>query len=249
MLIVGQITTTWAPMHDISVPCANFLTMPVFLLGVALLIVSVVGLIAVLCRVLILHRVYLFVMLLIITALFTFILFSFIITIKGPKMENSSGREYRLNDFSDWLQKHFVGVRDWLGIHCCLVDEDVCDSFGNKLSVLPAAAVWEVITPIESGCCRPPPQCGYKLKNVSYWEVPKSGLTSRDDDCITWKNDEDTLCFNCDSCKAGFLLQLRQDLMILNFLNTFFLIYLIIVLLLGFFSLPNQLQSDKLSNI
>ncbi|EEF42494.1 tetraspanin-8 [Ricinus communis] len=250
MIIVGQISKTWRPVIIMygSAPCAGFLKMPILSLGISILIASVIGLIALFCRVLCLHRVYLWVMLLIIIALFSFIVFSLLVTSKGPR-EESSGREYSLRQFSGWLRRNVVDVKNWFGINNCLVKADVCNSFGKKLSVLPAAVVWEVVSPVESGCCKPPPQCGYKFKNVSYWEEPKSGLTSMDVDCVTWKNEEDTVCYSCESCKAGYLVQVRDDWLILNAFNICFLIYLLIVLAIGFFSLPNPSEANKFSSV
>ncbi|PNY04965.1 senescence-associated protein [Trifolium pratense] len=52
------------------------------------------------------------------------------------------------------------------------------------------------------GCCKPPLQCGFTMKNATFWEVPKTGPLVNDTDCRTWKNRQDKLCYDCNSCKG-----------------------------------------------
>ncbi|KAJ9134938.1 hypothetical protein P3X46_032174 [Hevea brasiliensis] len=242
MTIVAHVSNAWKlPMQIYGTGAyASFLQIPVLILGAALLILSVVGLIAFFCQLIFLQRVYLWIMLFIMITLLIFIIFSLLVTNKGPQEIASAGRQFRLDEFSSWMQTHLVGQNHWSGIKNCLLDSGVCDSFQKKLDALPAAVLWEVVNPVELGCCKPPYGCGYKFKNLSYWEVPNSGFQTKDKDCYSWGNDKETLCYNCTSCKAGYLDDMRENWMALNMFNIFVVIYLLVLFPLGRFSLQNH---------
>lgn len=63
---------------------------------------------------------------------------------------------------------------------------------------------------MQSGCCKPPVYCGYRMKNVTFWEVPKTGAEVEDSDCRRWSNIKSKLCYDCKSCKRGVLADTRQ---------------------------------------
>ncbi|XP_019267729.1 PREDICTED: tRNA-splicing endonuclease subunit Sen2-1-like isoform X2 [Nicotiana attenuata] len=63
----------------------------------------------------------------------------------------------------------------------------------------------------ESGCCKPPTECGYTCMN----EIVRSsggGLVRGDPGCVRWNNDQQQLYYNCNSCKAGVLASLSYYL-------------------------------------
>ncbi|CAF2156823.1 BnaAnng20190D [Brassica napus] len=64
-------------------------------------------------------------------------------------------------------------------------------------------------TKIQSGCCKPPTACGYNFVNPTLWQNPTN--MAADADCYLWNNDQSQLCYNCNSCKAGLLGNLRKD--------------------------------------
>ncbi len=61
----------------------------------------------------------------------------------------------------------------------------------------------------QSGCCKPPTACGYTYVNPTLWLNPVSPMA--DPDCLLWNNDQSQLCYNCNSCKAGLLGNLRKE--------------------------------------
>ncbi|XP_019170599.1 PREDICTED: tetraspanin-8-like isoform X2 [Ipomoea nil] len=106
--------------------CEQFLEKPVIALGVFVMVVSLAGLIGSCCRVTWLLWVYLLVMFLLIVLLFSFTIFAFVVTNKGAG-EALSGRgykEYRLGDYSHWLQKRVNN--NWGRIGSCLQDSKIC---------------------------------------------------------------------------------------------------------------------------
>ena len=114
--------------------CERWLDRPIIALGVFLMVVSIAGLIGACCRVSWLLWFYLLVMFLLIVLLFVFTIFAFAVTNKGAG-EALSGRgykEYRLGDYSNWLQKRVTNTKNWNKIKSCLQDSKVCTSFADK---------------------------------------------------------------------------------------------------------------------
>ena len=114
--------------------CERWLEKPVIALGVFLMIVSLAGLIGACCRVSWLLWLYLLVMFLLIVLLFAFTIFAFVVTNKGAG-ETVSGRgykEYRLGDYSNWLQKRVNNANTWNRIKSCLQSGKVCTEFQTK---------------------------------------------------------------------------------------------------------------------
>ena len=69
--------------------------------------------------------------------------------------------------------------------------------------------IWHCFSIAQSGCCKPPTACGYNFVNPTLWQNPTN--MAADADCYLWNNDQSQLCFNCKSCKAGLLGNLRKD--------------------------------------
>ncbi|TQE10209.1 hypothetical protein C1H46_004181 [Malus baccata] len=117
-----------------STECEKFLDKPVIILGVFLMLVSLAGLIGACCRVSWLLWVYLLVMFLLIVVLFAVTIFAFAVTNKGAgKVLSGKGyKEYRLGDYSQWLQKRVNNTKNWNKIKSCLIDSKVCSTFKDK---------------------------------------------------------------------------------------------------------------------
>ncbi|CAA2976908.1 tetraspanin-8-like, partial [Olea europaea subsp. europaea] len=108
--------------------CERFLDKPVIALGVFILLVSIAGLVGSCCRVSCLLWVYLVVMFLLILLLFCFTIFAFVVTNKGAgeALSDRGYKEYRLGDYSDWLQKRVNNDNNWNKIRSCLQDSKIC---------------------------------------------------------------------------------------------------------------------------
>ncbi|XP_020259160.1 tetraspanin-8-like [Asparagus officinalis] len=104
---------------------------PIIAISVFLLVVSLCGLVGTYYRNYLLLWIYLLVMFLLILLLFCFTVFAFVVTSKGAS-EVVSGRgykEYRLRDYSNWLQKWVESSKNWWKIRSYLVDSKVCQKF------------------------------------------------------------------------------------------------------------------------
>jgi len=86
---------------------------------------------------------------------------------------------------------------------------------------------------LQAGCCKPPDSCGFQYQGPITWSKPQTPATTASQDCNAWSNDPSTLCYNCDSCKAGVLQNLKGDWKKVAVLNIIFLVFLIIVYSIG----------------
>lgn len=70
---------------------------------------------------------------------------------------------------------------------------------------------------VQLGCCFPPKRCSFVQKNETLREIPKnSGIVSEeeeDSECRRWEEEskEGKYCYDCDSCKAGYLSKFQRD--------------------------------------
>jgi hypothetical protein len=73
-------------------------------------------------------------MFLLILLLFVFTIFAFIVTNEGAgeKLSNKGYKEYRLGDYSNWLQKRVNDNGNWNKIRSCLQSGKVCSEFHSK---------------------------------------------------------------------------------------------------------------------
>ncbi|KAF8392961.1 hypothetical protein HHK36_021201 [Tetracentron sinense] len=232
-----------------STDCEKFLEKPVIAIGVFLMVVSLAGLIGACCRVSWLLWVYLLVMFLLIVLLFCFTIFAFVVTNKGAgKMVSGKGyKEYRLGDYSNWLQKRVNSDKNWRRIRSCLQDGKVCKSLADGVNETVDQFYARNLSPIQSGCCKPPSECGFTYVNTTVWDKPTNSTTNTNPDCTTWNNDPNGLCFNCQSCKAGLLDNLKRDWKKVAIVNIVFLIFLIVVYTIGCCAFRNNREDNSYS--
>ncbi|URD94813.1 Tetraspanin family [Musa troglodytarum] len=214
--------------------CEKFLERPLVALGVFLFLVSLAGFVGACCRNSCLLWLYLVVMFLLILLLVCFTVFAFVVTNKGAG-EVVSGRgfkEYRLGDYSDWLQRRVEKASNWRRIRSCLQQGKVCESLQNKNQTWDQF-VKDNLSPIQSGCCKPPSACNFTFMSGTAWNKPPGFNSSDVPDCNTWQNGQSTLCYDCQSCKAGVLANLKHDWKKVAVANIVFLIFLVVVYSIG----------------
>lgn len=225
------VTGIWLALKHSS-GCLRFLQWPLILIGIFILLVSVAGLVGTSCRILCLLWIYLAVMFLLIVLLACFTVFAFMVTNKGAG-EAVSGKgfhEYHLGNYSSWLQRQVSKSSNWDKIRSCLSDARVCNSLNAKYPSADAFASAD-LTPLESGCCKPPNACGFTYVNATDWVQAKS--PSADQDCNTWGNDAFQLCYSCDSCRAGVLESVKKDWRKVAIVNVVMLVLIIAVYTIG----------------
>lgn len=97
----------------------------------------------------------------------------------------------------------------------------------------------------QSGCCKPPTACNFTYVNETYWDKPAGFTSSNIQDCNTWNNDQSTLCYDCQSCKAGVLANIKRDWKKVAIVNIIFLIFLIIVYSIGCCAFRNNRRDNS----
>ncbi|XP_002970024.2 tetraspanin-8 isoform X1 [Selaginella moellendorffii] len=221
--------------HRHETVCVKFLQFPVIALGLFILLVSLAGFIGSCFRIAWLLWIYLLVMLLLILALLAFTAFAFVVTSRGGARHSLAGlgyEEYRLTDYSPWLQDRVKNPGNWAKIKSCLIAARVCVGLEE--------ATFTNYSPLQSGCCRPPAACGFA--NATSWADPQN--PNSDPDCSRW-NQED-LCLDCDSCKAGVLENIKRDWRKVAFVSAVMFFFLVIVYSVGCCAFRNARKKEVL---
>ncbi|KAM0939216.1 putative tetraspanin/Peripherin [Dioscorea sansibarensis] len=214
--------------------CDKFLQTPLILIGILLLASSLVGFIGVSSRNIFLVWLYLFTTFFLILAALAFTVFALIVTNKGAGEAVSGARfdEYKLGDYSNWLQKRVSNPKNWMKIKSCLQDAKVCESLQQQGNSTKDEFFNKHLTSIQSGCCKPPTECGFTYRNATVWDKPGS-FSASNPDCNIWQNDGSILCYDCQSCKAGVVDYLKTHWKKVAIINIIFLALLIIVYTIG----------------
>ncbi|EFJ06915.1 hypothetical protein SELMODRAFT_162119 [Selaginella moellendorffii] len=216
--------------------CVRFLQWPVIAIGVFILVVSIAGFIGGCCRVAWLLWFYLFAMFLLILLLLIFTALAFVVTNRGAghALSNRGYKDYRLGDYSTWLQRYVEKPRNWRRIGSCLRDSRVCNDLDGDYNTRDRFYAAN-LSPIQSGCCKPPTDCNFQFQNATTWlpspTTAPANATERD--CTTWSNDRSQLCYNCDSCKAGLIQNIKSKYKSVAIVNAVVLVLLVVVYSIG----------------
>ncbi|KAL0404378.1 UNVERIFIED_CONTAM: Tetraspanin-8 [Sesamum radiatum] len=151
-------------------------------------------------------------------------------------------KEYRLGDYSNWLQKRVNN--HWTKIRSCLVDSKICQKLLDAGSTPVEVFYKEHLSALQSGCCKPSNDCNFQYVSPTNWtQTPASSL--KNPDCTAWSNDPNVLCYNCQSCKAGLLDNIKSDWKRVAVINIVFLVFLIIVYSVGCCAFRNNREDNS----
>lgn len=178
---------------------------------------------------LVVYLIFMFILIILLTALIVFV---FLVTEKGHghSVPNRVYREYSLDDFSGWLRHRVQSSSRWNHIRNCLSSSTTCSRLNQRFTFAQDFFNFP-ISPLESGCCKPPTECGYTFVNPTYWISPIN--QGADFDCLLWNNDQTQLCYSCNSCKAGLLENLKIDWRVADIVLLVTLVALIWVYIVG----------------
>nr|AFK46617.1 unknown [Lotus japonicus] len=240
----------WLSSRANNTDCLKFLQWPLIIIGVSIMVVSLAGFAGACYRNTFLMRLYLVVMFLVIAVLIGFIIFAYVVTDKGPgrRVLNRGYMDYYLQDYSGWLEERVASHSYWGKIASCVRDSKVCAKMGRVDSngIPEPADVFYLrkLTSVQSGCCKPPTDCGYIYQNETVWNLG-SGLMSANPDCSKWSNDQGFLCYRCDSCKAGVLASLKKSWRKVSVINIVVMIILVIVYIIAYAAYRNNKRMDN----
>ncbi|KAG1371601.1 tetraspanin-3 [Cocos nucifera] len=245
----------WLSARANNTDCLRFLQWPIIIIGVTIMVISLMGFAGACYRISWLLRLYLFAMFFVIAALLGFIVFAFAVTDRGhgQVIMNRAFLEYQLSDYSGWLKDRVSEPGYWTKISACLRDAGACkgmaryvrDPTTGLLVPEPADRFYQRhLSPIQSGCCKPPTSCGFTYVNETLWSA--GGVTAvPDPDCIRWSNNQQQLCYQCGSCKAGVLASLRHSWRKVSVINIVVLIILVIVYIIACAAFRNSKRIDN----
>ncbi|RZC68273.1 hypothetical protein C5167_031529 [Papaver somniferum] len=190
--------------------CVHLFRWPVLILGILLLIVSLAGFVGSYWNRQGLLAFYLFSMAALIVVLLILLIFAFVVTRHdGSYIVPGRGyKEYRVEGYSSWLRNYVTESENWSKVRSCLAQTDVCTELSQEYSS--ADHFFSAhISPLQSGCCKPPTICGFTYVNPTFWVNPANPTS--DPDCLLWSNDQHQLCYGCKACQAGVLGNLRKE--------------------------------------
>ncbi|KAA8534858.1 hypothetical protein F0562_029926 [Nyssa sinensis] len=223
--------------------CIHWLRWPIVFIGILILLVSLAGFVGAYWNRQGLLAFYLFCMAILISLLLIVLVLTFVITRPGGAYDvpGRAYKEYRLAGFSSWLRDHVTNSANWGKIRNCLAESNFC--FQLSQDYISADQFFAAhISPLQSGCCKPPTICGYQYVNPTMWINPVNPLV--DLDCSIWNNDPNQLCYGCDSCKAGLLGNLRKEWRRTNVILIVAVVVLIWVYLIACSAFKNAQTED-----
>ncbi|CAN6449659.1 unnamed protein product [Victoria cruziana] len=130
-----------------------------------------------------------------------------------------------------WLKQRVSDSGNWANIKSCINDAGICSDLAITTAKLNSYQFsLKKLSPIESGCCRPPTSCGMQYINATYWLAPNqtaddvggdegngstgTGVSTNkwfeQDECHEWNNKHTQLCYDCWSCRYGYLTTLQR---------------------------------------
>lgn len=224
--------------------CVHWIRWPIVFLGLSVLIVALTGFVGSYYNRQTLLAVYLVIMAILITVLLVLLVLAFVTTRPNGEyaVPGRAYKEYRLAGFSPWLRDHVVGNDNWGKIRACLEEnKNICPKL-NQEYVSADQFFSADLSPLQSGCCKPPTICGFQYVNPTQWINPVNSMA--DPDCMIWNNDQSQLCYNCNSCKAGLLGNLRHEWRKANIILIVSVVVLIWVYLIACSAFRNAQTED-----
>ncbi|KAJ9162907.1 hypothetical protein P3X46_022644 [Hevea brasiliensis] len=108
-----------------------------------------------------------------------------------------------------WFREKVRDEDHWRNIKSCIYNRGLCEDLASRSLNLKAYDFrMKKLSSVESGCCNPPIICEMEYVNATFWKKDE-GISEKSEvevgDCETWNNDRSILCYDCESCKEGFV--------------------------------------------
>ncbi|CAO2827928.1 unnamed protein product [Amaranthus hypochondriacus] len=116
--------------------------------------------------------------------------------------------------YSKWIHNLVLDNNHWRNLkNCFIFQTKLCSPFLDHHFRNDSYQHFQSrhFSSIQSGCCKPLKECNFSYVSPAVWNKPRN-TTFENKDCEEWSNDPDVLCFNCESCKHGFLHDINKTL-------------------------------------
>lgn len=225
-----------------STTCQSALQTPLIAIGFVSLLTSLPGFIGARYHVAWALRLYLALLLLLVLSLLGATAFGLAVTAGGggTPVPGRPYREYRLRDYSPWMRRQVETDKLWRPALACVVGSGACP---RMAAWTPMDYMEHDLTPVQSGCCKPPTACTYGTGSNG-GSLQQTQVQVQEADCYRWGNDPGVLCYGCESCRAGVLEQLRRHCHGLTLLNAALLLVLIVVCAVGCCAFRNARRTE-----
>ncbi|KAL2926352.1 Tetraspanin-7 [Bienertia sinuspersici] len=135
-------------------------------------------------------------------------IFALVVSTKGggESIPGIAYKEYHVESYSKWVKNKVNDAHNWENHYKkVIIKKHVCKKFGREYKFDSLDSFHKrKLSPLESSCCKPPEDCNFTYSTPTKWVKPENGTYSNAD-CNRWDNNPTTLCYDCQSCKAGFL--------------------------------------------
>ena len=240
-------TGIWLATRSASTECMRFLQWPLIALGLLLLLVSLLGLWGSLTHNTALLRSYCASLLLLTFLVVFFLIFAYnnVSSSGAPPPTHvpnaasvfKSYAQFRLGNYYSWLQLQLYKEPVWHKISSCIADSHTCRNMAAselqfkslQLSSFNNNDNTAHISPIQSGCCMPPPVCGFTLGTNNNNNNNNTISPAPDADCGLWRDNPLELCYSCNSCKIGVLQRVKKDSHKIAVISVVFVVFIFIV--------------------
>ncbi|GJP76224.1 hypothetical protein CLOP_g6596 [Closterium sp. NIES-67] len=250
LVLIG--TGLWMTFKAGATECVQFLRMPLLVVGGVLCVVALAGFIGAVNDITWLLFIYLAVVFLAIWVLLGVTAFSFVVTNQSAAdaVSNKAIGSWRTTDFSSWLQTLVTEQAKWAPIQACLAAGNTCAVLNQNITFASST-----LSAIQAGCCYPPQSCpSAPLSATSRVALPanasadaaaaalasavnSTGLSNlagnSTGDCLLYGSEVSRLCYECDTCKAGFLKTLRDQWRMVAFVCLGVSLLLLVVYIFG----------------
>lgn len=227
--------------HQLSTECETFLNAPFITLGTLIIIFCIAGI----CWASRLQGLQLcchgYIMFILLSTLLGYTIFALVVSGRGAgePLARRAYKEYRLEDYSSWLQKRVGNSKHWSSLQSCLHKSQVCSKFQHKYGKDTQEQFFSRhLSSIESGCCKPSNDCNFNYTSATEWTKQEGGIYTNPD-CNKWENDQNVLCFNCKSCKAGLADDVKRNWKKTGIVSIIFVILLILFSYMGCIVIEN----------
>ncbi|MCO5563212.1 hypothetical protein L7F22_016849 [Adiantum nelumboides] len=226
--------------------CEKMMATPVLITGGFVMCISLIGYVGALREVSLLLWAYTFLVCLLFGAMAGFTLFTYIATHRGSGGHPRVGaHDYKLQDYSGWLQKVLNDSNDWEHMKSCFVKPAYCEDMIFRFKTLQEFK-HATLSPLEAGCCTPPAECGYSPENATFYILQSPSLSSHKD-CKIYHNNITIKCYDCDSCKGVIAHYLRKEWRIVALVNIIIFTMLIVLYSMAYCARSVSLRKKALS--